>query len=73
MAENILNTTDLDNYIKDVVYRGQDMEIFTNGNFNSVEFVQQHKDEIVRSMLYQWTKYTLKPYMSTKTPQTMRF
>jgi len=73
MAENILNIEDLDNYIKDVVYRGQDMEIFSSGNFNSVEFVQQHKDEIVRSMLFQWTKYTLKPYMSTKTPQTMRF
>ncbi len=70
---NILNVKDLDNYIKDVVYRGQDMEIFTDGNFNSVDFVEHHKDEIVRSMLYQWAKYTLKPYMSTKTPQTMRF
>ncbi len=70
---NILNIKDLDNYIKDVVYRGQDVEIFTDGNFNSVDFVQQHKDEIVRSMLYQWANYALKPYMSTKTPHTMRF
>ncbi len=73
MPANLVNVKDLDNYIKDVVYRGQNMEIFTDGNFNSVDFVQQHKDEIVHSMLYQWANYTLKPYMSTKTPQTMRF
>ena len=73
MSANLVNAKDLDNYIKDVVYRGQEQEIFDNGNFNSVEFVEQNKDAIVRSMLYQWTRYTLKPYLSTKTPKTMRF
>ena len=73
MAGNIVNAEDLDNYIRDVVYRGQNKEIFTDGNFNSVDFVQQHKDEIVYSMLYQWACFTLKPYMSTKTPKTTRF
>lgn len=73
MAGNLVNTQDLDNYLKDVVYRGQEKEIFENGNFNSIAFVEQHKDAIVRSMLLKWTDFCLKPYMSTKTPQTMRF
>ena len=73
MAGNIVNVQDLDDYLKDVIYRGQEKEVFTDGNFNSIEFVEQHKDEIVRSMLLQWSNYCLKPYMSTKTPQTMRF
>lgn len=49
------------------------MEIFPRGNFNSVDFVQQYEDRIVRSMLYQWAKYTIKPYMSSKISQIMRF
>ena len=73
MSANIVNGKDLDNYIKDVIYRGQEQEVFSNGNFNSIDFVEHHKDAIVRSMLYQWAHHTLKPYMSTKTPQTMRF
>ena len=73
MAGNLVNMKDLDNYLKDVIYRGQEKEIFTEGNFNSIDFVEQHKDAIVRSMMFQWANYCLKPYMSTKTPQTMRF
>lgn len=53
MSANIVNGKDLDNYIKDVIYRGQEQEVFSNGNFNSIDFVEHHKDAIVRSMLYQ--------------------
>ncbi len=73
MAGNIVNGRDLDNYLSDVVYRGEQKEVFNDGNFNSIDFVEQHKDEIVCSMLMKWANYCLKPYMSTKTPKTAIF
>ena len=64
MPVNLLNEKDLNNYLADIVYHGQEMETFKSGDFKSTAFVEQNKDAIVRSMLLQWCKHRLRSHLS---------
>lgn len=69
MPVNLLNEKDLNNYLVDVVYRGQEMEVFKSGDFKSTAFVEQNKDAIVRSMLFQWCKHRLRNHLAEDLPE----
>lgn len=64
MPVNLINEQDLNNYLTDIVYRGQKMEVFKSGEFKSTAFVEQNKDAIVRSILLQWFKHRLRSYFA---------
>ena len=66
MPVNLLNEKDLNNYLTDIVYMGQETPTFTSGNFKSIDYVQQHKDAIVKAMLAQYMKHRLRAYLSDK-------
>ena len=65
MSVNLINEKDLNAYLTDIIYRGQKMETFTAGNFQSEGFVRAHKDAIIRSMLTQWMKTRMRAYLSS--------
>ena len=66
MPVNLINEKDLNNYLMDVVYMGQDTPSFTNGNFKSIDYVRQNKDAIVKAMLAQYMKHRLRTYMTDR-------
>ncbi|MBQ7660025.1 MAG: PcfJ domain-containing protein [Alphaproteobacteria bacterium] len=73
MLVNLLNEKDLNDYLADIVYHGQDMEVFKSGDFKSPGFVEQNKDAIVRSMLMQWCKHRLHSYLAKDLPEHKEF
>ncbi len=62
---NLLNEKALNQFLTDEVYHGQEMEVFTKGEFQSTVFVKDHKDEIVRSIVLQWFKHRMRTHLST--------
>ena len=73
MPVNLLNEKDLNNYLADIVYHGQEMETFKSGDFKSTAFVEQNKDAIVRSMLLQWCKHRLRSHLAEDLPEHREF
>jgi len=73
MLVNLLNEKDLNDYLADIVYHGQDMEVFKSGDFKSPGFVEQNKDAIVRSMLMQWCKHRLRSHLAEDLPEHQDF
>ena len=73
MPVNLINERDLNNYLADIVYHGQEMETFKSGDFKSTAFVEQNKDAIVRSMLLQWCKHRLRSHLSEDLPEHKDF
>lgn len=73
MPVNLLNEKDLNNYLADIVYHGQEIEVFKSGDFKSVAFVEQNKDAIVRSMLLQWFKHRLRSHLAEDLPEHRDF
>jgi len=73
MPVNLINEKDLNNYLADIVYHGQEMETFKSGNFKSTAFVEQNKDAIVRSMLLQWCKHRLRSHLAEDLPEHQDF
>ncbi len=66
MPVNLLNEKDLNNYLADTVYHGEEIQTFKSGNFKSVDYVKQNKDAIVRSMMYQWFKHRMRSHLVEK-------
>ncbi len=73
MPVNLINEKDLNNYLADIVYHGQEMETFKSGDFKSTAFVEQNKDAIVRSMLLQWCKHRLRSHLAEDLPEHQDF
>ena len=73
MPVNLLNEKDLNKYLADIIYHGQEMEVFTAGNFKSTAFVEQNKDAIIRSMLLQWSKHRLRSHLAEDLPEHRQF
>ena len=63
MPINLVNEKDFNDYICDVVYRGEKADVYTAGNFKSIDYVIQNKDKIVKSMVFQWAKHRLRSYV----------
>ncbi len=66
MPVNLLNERDFNDYISDVIYRGEKAETYTAGNFKSFGYVVENKDKIIKSMVYQWAKHRLRSYLDEK-------
>lgn len=66
MPVNLLNEQDFNHYISDLIYRGEEAEAYTAGNFKSLEYVVQNKDRIIKSMIFQWAKHRLRSYLEDK-------
>lgn len=73
MPISLINEKDLNQYLTDIVYHGQEMEVFTKGEFHSHGYVRQNKDAIVRSMLLQWCKHRLRSHLMEDLPEHQQF
>ena len=65
MALNLLNDKDFNNYLTDITYQGGRVPPQQNlhGEFESVDYVAQHRDEIVKGILNQYIKLRVREYM----------
>ena len=66
MPVNLLNERDLNDYLTDIVYRGQETPSYSSGDFKSVDYVRQNKDGIVKAILAQYIKHRLRSYLVDK-------
>ena len=73
MPVNLINEKDLNNYLIDIVYHGQELETFSSGDFKSVAFVEQNKNAIIRSMMLQWCKHRLRSHLAEDLPEHKKF
>ena len=65
MALNLLNDKQLNDYLTDITYQGESVPKQPNfrGEFESADYVYQHRDEIVKGILNQYIKLRLREYM----------
>ena len=65
MALNLLNDKQLNDYLTDITYQGAAVPKQQNyrGEFESADYVYQHRDEIVKGILNQYIKLRLREYM----------
>ena len=65
MALNLLNDKQLNDYLTDITYQGESVPKQQNfrGEFESADYVYQHRDEIVKGILNQYIKLRLREYM----------
>ena len=66
MPVNLLNEKDLNNYLTDVVYQGQETPSYTSGDFKSIDYVRQNKDGIAKAILAQYIKHRLRSHLVDK-------
>ncbi len=70
MPVNLLNEKDLNAYLTDVVYQGQENHLFADansrGHFESPDYVTQNKDAITKAILLQWVKHRLRAFLTDK-------
>lgn len=66
MPINLLHETPLNDFLIDVVYQGGNIpkQPSYQGNFKSPDYVEQHRDEIVKGILLQYIKLRLRGYMT---------
>lgn len=71
MPINLFNERALNDYLTDVIYQGQEVpHFFTDGNasanFKSPDYVEQHKDAIVKAILSQYIKHRMRAFLTDK-------
>jgi len=64
MPINLLNERALNDYLTDIVYQGTTPSSYTAGDFKSVDYVTEHKDEIVKGILSQYMKHRLRAFLT---------
>ncbi|MBO4625800.1 MAG: PcfJ domain-containing protein [Alphaproteobacteria bacterium] len=69
MAFNLLNDKDFNNYLTDITYQGGHVpnQQSLHGEFESVDYVEQHRDEIVKGILNQYIKLRVREYLLNQT------
>ena len=69
MAFNLLNDKDFNNYLTDITYQGGRVPPQQNlhGEFESMDYVAQHRDEIVKGILNQYVKLRVREYLLNQT------
>ena len=65
MALNLLNDKDFNDYLTDITYQGASVPKQQNfqGEFESADYVFQHRDEIVKGILNQYIKLRVREYL----------
>ena len=67
MPVNLTNEKDLNAYLTDLVYQGEEEpSVYKDGNFKSIDYVRQNKDGIVKGMLNQYVKHRLRSFLTDK-------
>ena len=71
MALNLLNDKDFNNYLTDITYQGASVPHQQNfhGEFESVDYVEQNRDEIVKGILNQYIKLRVREYLLNQTAE----
>ncbi len=66
MVINLLHEQPLNAYLTDLVYQGENVpkQQTYNGEFESPDYVEQHRDEIVKGILYQYIKSRVRKHMA---------
>ena len=67
MSLNLLNEKAFNDYLTDIVYQGESVpkQQSYNGEFESPDYVEQHRDEIVKGILNQYIKLRLRQHVLT--------
>ena len=65
MSINLLNDKQFNDYLTDITYQGTPVPKQPNyhGDFESVDYVEQHRDEIIKGILNQYIKLRLREYV----------
>ena len=65
MALNLLNDKDFNDYLTDITYQGATVPKQQNfqGEFESADYVFQHRDEIIKGILNQYIKLRVRDYI----------
>ena len=65
MALNLLNDKSFNDYLTDITYAGESVPKQQNfrGEFESPDYVYQHRDEIVKGILNQYIKLRVREYI----------
>ena len=67
MALNLLDDKQFNDYLTDITYQGMGVPKQQNyhGDFESVDYVEQHRDEIVKGILNQYVKLRVRDYVKS--------
>lgn len=65
MPINLLNDKNFNDYLTDITYQGNGIPKQPNyrGDFESVDYVEQHRDEIIKGILNQYIKLRVREYV----------
>ena len=65
MSINLLNDKSFNDYLTDITYQGNGVPKQPNyrGDFESVDYVEQHRDEIIKGILNQYIKLRVREYV----------
>ena len=69
MSVNVLNRKNVNDYLTDIVYRGHKRENIRPEDFKNVNFIQEHKDAVICSMVMQWCKDRFNLYLTGCSPE----
>ena len=70
---NLLNEKDLNQFIADIIYFGEEPDFFETAELRDLSYVKEHKDAVIRAMVYQWVKTRLRTFLITDTEQNQAF
>ena len=70
---NLLNEKDLNQFIADIIYFGEKPDSFETAELRDLSYVKEHKDAVIRAMVYQWFKTRLRSFLTTDTKQNRAF
>ena len=70
---NLLNEKDLNQFIADIIYFGEKPDSFETSELRDLSYVKEHKDAVIRAMVYQWFKTRLRSFLTTDTEQNRPF
>ena len=65
MPINLLNDKNFNDYLTDITYQGNGVPKLPNyrGDFESADYVEQHRDEIIKGILNQYIKLRVRGYV----------
>ena len=65
MPINLLNDKNFNDYLTDITYQGSGVPKQPNyrGDFESADYVEQHRDEIIKGILNQYIKLRVRDYV----------
>jgi len=69
MPVNLINEKELNAYLTNLVWHGENVPSFPTTALNDVAFVSEHKDDVIRLIIAQYIKHRIRSYL-TQSEQT---